>query len=1055
MRAPTPTRAPFSAPRAWFSAPRAWLPGSLLLAVLLPVAIAPPAAQAAPAAPPAAAYAAVPVTAASYTFEDGTTQGWFARGAANVVATTQDAHGGTGSLLVSARTATWEGPGRDVRGVLLPDATYAVEAYAKIAAGGAAADVQLTVQRTGAGGSTAYERVASGTVTPDGWALLRGEYRFSGEVSELQLYLESGDATASFLVDDVTVTMTEAPPGGPPDEAGAAADFEAGTPQGWSARLGSEILTVTDADAHGGQRSLLTTGRTEFYAGPALNVLGRIGKGKKYTFSAWVKLAPGESPVDVRLSIERRWQDTPTYAGIAAVSGVTADAWVELTGSYTLAADADFLAIYFETASGTASFHLDDFRMTYVVPKPIQDDIPALREVLADDFPIGAAVSPVDAFGEKAMLLAKHFNSVTAGNAMKWDATEPVEGQFTFADADAVADLATANRAQLRGHTLVWHQQTPAWVFQRPDGTDLTDSAEDKALLLARLEAHIRAVAGRYAGRVTAWDVANEVIDEAQPDGMRRSRWFQIAGLDYLRTAFRVARQVDPEAKLVINDYNTEYPRKREALFNLVRQLRAEGVPIDGVGHQLHVNVERQRVGEIEKTIQRFATLGVDQQVTELDMSVYTNFVESYPSIPAQTLAEQGVRYRDLFDLFRRYRDEISSVTVWGSADDGTWLKDFPIPRLDLPLLFDEELQAKPAYWGVVDRSKLPALARTRTVPAGRPVTDGRRDAEWDLLPGVDLHAATGLSTTFQLRWSAKKLHLLAEVIDPSDNRSDAVDVFVGEKRYRISRGGGRTSGFSAAIAPMPGGYRTEAEIPLPAGTAEGARLRVDLRVTDAATGARTSWNDQTHGQEASTDRRGEITLVPAVATADAVRGTPVLDGVAESVWSRARPITTNVRVSGPAGATGTARLLWDDRHLYVFATVADPVLDESSPNSWEQDSIEIFVDPDNSKNTGYTDEDGQYRVSFTNRQTIGGNFDGAAIADNLRSATRRIAGGYTVEAAIELDPVTPRTGSLVGFDLQVNDATAGARTAAATWHDPTGRSYVDTSRWGVTRLVR
>lgn len=1025
---------------------RARLAAPLLLALVLvlPVGIG-----------PATARAAEPVAVADSTFEDDTTQGWFARGSSTVAPTTDAAHGGTHSLLASNRTETWQGPGRDVRGVLLPDATYAVEAYTRIAAGGPTAAVNLTVQRTAAGGSTAYERVASATVTPDGWAVLRGEYRFSGEVSELQLYFESDDAGVSFLIDDVTITMTEPPPGGPPDEAGASADFEAGTTQGWSPRITSETLTVTDADAHGGQRSLLTTGRTESWAGPALNVLGRIGKGKKYTFSAWVKLAPGEAPVDVRLSIERRWQDTPTYQGIAAASGVTDGAWVELTGSYTLAADADFLALYLETASGTASFYLDDFRMTYVVPKPIQDDIPALREVLADDFPIGAAASPADAFGEKGKLLAKHFSSLTAGNAMKWDATEPVEGQFTFADADAVAEIATTNRMQLRGHTLVWHQQTPAWVFQRPDGTDLTDSAEDKALLLTRLEKHIRAVAGRYAGRISAWDVANEVIDESQPDGLRRSRWFEVTGLDYLRVAFRVAREVDPDAKLIVNDYNTEYPRKREALFNLVRQLRAEGVPIDGVGHQLHVNVERQRVGEIEKTIQRFATLGVTQQVTELDMSVYTNFVESYPSIPAQTLAVQGVRYRDLFDLFRRYRDKISSVTVWGSADDGTWLKDFPIPRLDLPLLFDEELQAKPAYWGVVDPSKLPALARTLTAPAGRPAVDGKRDAEWDLLPGVDIHAATGLGATFQLRWSAKKLHLLAEVTDRSHDRSDVVDVFVGNQRYRISRGGGRTAGFSAATEPMPGGWRAEAEIPLPAGTAVGDRLRVDLRVTDAATGARASWNDQTHGQEASADRRGEVTLVPAVGVVDAVRGTPVLDGVAEAIWGRARPITTNVRVSGPAGATATAKLLWDDRHLYVFATVTDPVLDESSPNSWEQDSIEIFVDPDNSKNTGYTDEDGQYRISFTNRQTIGGNFDGAAIADNLRSAVRLVPGGYAVEAAIALDPIAPRPGSLVGFDLQVNDATAGARTAAATWHDPTGRSYVDTSRWGVTRLVR
>jgi endo-1,4-beta-xylanase len=112
-------------------------------------------------------------------------------------------------------------------------------------------------------------------------------------------------------------------------------------------------------------------------------------------------------------------------------------------------------------------------------------------------------------------------------------------------------------------------------------------------------------------------------------------------------------------------------------------------------------------------------------------------------------------------------------------------------------------------------------------------------------------------------------------------------------------------------------------------------------------------------------------------------------------------------------------------------------------------------VDPDNSKNTGYNDDDGQYRISFTNKQTLTSNFGGYAIAGNLNSATRTVPGGYVVEAAIELDTVTLARGSLVGFDLQVNDATGGTRTAAATWHDPTARSYVDTSRWGVARIIR
>lgn len=137
-----------------------------------------------------------------------------------------------------------------------------------------------------------------------------------------------------------------------------------------------------------------------------------------------------------------------------------------------------------------------------------------------------------------------------------------------------------------------------------------------------------------------------------------------------------------------------------------------------------------------------------------------------------------------------------------------------------------------------------------------------------------------------------------------------------------------------------------------------------------------------------------------------------------------------------------------------MLAQVTDPTLDESSANAFEQDSVEVFVDPNNGKTAGYDDDDGQYRVSFGNHQTINGNFSSFAIAGNLASATRIVPGGYVVEVAITLNTLHPRFGTLVGFDLQVNDATAGVRTAATTWHDPTGLSFVNTSRWGVARLA-
>ena len=222
-----------------------------------------------------------------------------------------------------------------------------------------------------------------------------------------------------------------------------------------------------------------------------------------------------------------------------------------------------------------------------------------------------------------------------------------------------------------------------------------------------------------------------------------------------------------------------------------------------------------------------------------------------------------------------------------------------------------------------------------------------------------------------------------------------------------------------------------------------GASLPIDLAVTDARHGGETvSWH-------------GTLSLTSAVRRVDVSRGTPVIDGVADPIWDRATPTDTPVALSDGAGtATASVRLLWDSQRLYVLATVTDPTLDESSPNPWEQDSVEVFVDPDNGKTAGYADDDGQYRVSFSNRQSLGGNFNAYAIAGNLTSTARRIPGGYVVEAAIDLTTAHPAPGTLLGFDLQVNDATAGARTGTRGWADPTGLSYVNTSRWGVIRLV-
>jgi beta-glucosidase len=343
----------------------------------------------------------------------------------------------------------------------------------------------------------------------------------------------------------------------------------------------------------------------------------------------------------------------------------------------------------------------------------IQSDIPPLQQVFSGYFTVGAAIWPGDISGPHSELLKKHFNSITAENAMKWAVIEPTEGNFNFAPADSLVGFAKANHMLVRGHTLCWHKQLPPWVFKDASGNPMTPTPENKALLLRRLENHIRGVVSHYKDDVYAWDVVNEVIDSEEPDGFRRSPWFVITGTDYIDRAFRVAHEVAPEAKLFINDYDTTDVPKRTFLYNLVRDLRKRGVPLDSVGHQMHSDIKVPSVAAIAQTVNMFSALDVDNQITELDLSVYHDRVSRYATIPQELLQQQAYRYKEFFNAFRKLKGKISSVTFWGMADDHTWLKSYFIRRLDLPLPFDERLQAKPAYWGIVDASGLSKAGAT------------------------------------------------------------------------------------------------------------------------------------------------------------------------------------------------------------------------------------------------------------------------------------------------------------------------------------------------------
>jgi endo-1,4-beta-xylanase len=331
------------------------------------------------------------------------------------------------------------------------------------------------------------------------------------------------------------------------------------------------------------------------------------------------------------------------------------------------------------------------------------EEAPKLHEAFKPHFRIGAAVNPITLVAQRE-LLARHFNSVTAENEMKFERLHPEEDRYTFADADRLIDFAVAHGMGIRGHTLVWHNQTPRWVFENSDG-----STVGRETLLARMQAHIETVVSRYKGVIGAWDVVNEAVSDKSGEWLRPSKWLDIAGEDFIAHAFEYAHAADPDALLFYNDYNESVPEKREKIYRLIQSLIEKGVPIHGIGLQAHWNLAHPSSDDIREAIERYASLGLKLHITELDVSMFlhedrrTDLAEP----EAGMLERQAERYGQIFRLFREYAEHIESVTFWGAADDYTWLDNFPVRgRKNWPFLFDADYQPKSAFQEVIEATR-------------------------------------------------------------------------------------------------------------------------------------------------------------------------------------------------------------------------------------------------------------------------------------------------------------------------------------------------------------
>lgn len=348
-----------------------------------------------------------------------------------------------------------------------------------------------------------------------------------------------------------------------------------------------------------------------------------------------------------------------------------------------------------------------------------------LKDVYKEAFLIGAAVTPAITSGrDKASqdIVIKNFNSITVENVMKAALINPRPGVFNFGPADDFVAFGEKNKMFIVGHTLVWHNQCPDWFFTNASGKPNTKEEQ-----IERLRSHIEAVAGRYAGRVHAWDVVNEVIDN---DGSYRpTTWVNAFGNGdtLVKYAFMFAEKYAPNTELYYNDFNAWRPEKRDGIVRLVKMLQKEGIRIDGVGMQGHWGLNYPKTKYIEDAIDAYAGCGVKVMITELDVDVlpltkegqiigqgmadrqfqleeFETFLDPYKNgLPDSMQTALANRYAALFSIFYKRREKIARVTLWGVYDGMNWKNDYPIPRrTNYPLLWDRQRQPKPALTQVL-----------------------------------------------------------------------------------------------------------------------------------------------------------------------------------------------------------------------------------------------------------------------------------------------------------------------------------------------------------------
>ena len=864
-----------------------------------------------------------PVAVLSQSFEDGKLGGWGEVWSWSTEKTTvvSDVYAQENKVLkFGDRRSKDDKPGIVLTDYMKSGKIYDVSLKIRLGSGSDSVHIASKVNSPLLGENIYPWMMGDKTVTSSDWTTFEAKaFEVPDQTSELIIYVETNNSNADIYIDEVSildVTPGTTPDEGDLDQTGIKADFEDGLGD-WKIRFPDtgSIESITEANhTTGGSKSVAASVNSE-YNGPILDVMGKMHKGHKYHLSAWVRMAPGQTPTVLRISVQL---GSSSYANVSANVTATDEEWVELSGDLTIATTPSVLNAYVETVgkpAETATYYVDDFEISYigsVVTKPVQTDLTPIKEAYKDDFLIGSAISDPDFEGQRLQLLKQHHNVVTTENLMKPDYAYDENKEFNFDEENALVAKVQKEGLQLVGHVLVWHSQMPTWLSTAEDGT--TPLAEDVAH--QNLRTHIRKVIENYGDKVISWDVVNEAIRDDLTakvttknwkTGLRKSPWYNALGPDYVEESFLIAKEVLNEhgwndVKLYYNDYNDDDQLKASVIYSMVKDINDRyakdhngDLLIDGIGMQSHYN-SGTNVDNVRLSLEQFSSLGVEISVTELDVTFGSN-----GKLTEDQANAQGYLYAQLFKLYKEYAKSIKRVTLWGLIDSTSWRKE------GSPLLFDESFQAKPAYYAIMDPDKFiaehpPKEKVTKQAKAlfGKPVIDGKLDSVWRSVYGMEvnqyqseLKGATGVAKAL---WDEKNLYVLVEVQDDKLDKSsanaweqDSVEIFVDQNngktssyeegndgQYRVNFDNEVTispaslaEGFESATSISGTNYTVEVKIPLKAITpAKGKKIGFDIQINDAKNGSRQSaaaWSDATGSGYKDTSVYGELTLVKEI----------------------------------------------------------------------------------------------------------------------------------------------------------------------------------------------